>query len=115
MVIQCILYTVPSFVYGSSSRFGLQHSVTLVLGQTLKRILYPLIIFQRLELLKELREMISIADNNKETKQLPMAGGDTGVYNVIPQKRFRPFRTQTRAGEPGKVYIILYYFLLVLT
>ena len=56
--------------------------------------------------------MIGIADNNKETKHLSIGGDDTGVYSVVPQKRFRPFRTQTRAGEPGRFqfssYILIF-------
>lgn len=53
---------------------------------------------QRLQLLKELREMIDIEEKSKEAKQLQIEGDDTGLYRVVPQKRFRPFRTQTRAG-----------------
>ena len=53
-------------------------------------------ILQRLQLLKELRDLLDIGDKRKETKRLEME--DSEYFDVIPQKRFRPFRTQTRAG-----------------
>lgn len=60
---------------------------------------------QRLQLLKDLREMITIEDKNKQAAELKSSyaieNEPTGLWRVMPQKRFRPFRTQTRAGNGG--------------
>lgn len=55
---------------------------------------------QRIQLLKELRGMMDLEEKTKEmdNKDLLIDGDATGLMRVLPQKRFRPFRTQTRAG-----------------
>lgn len=57
--------------------------------------------FQRLQLLKDLREVLEIEERNKqETSKRFVPGPEaTGLMRVMPQKRFRPFRTQTRGGS----------------
>lgn len=57
---------------------------------------------QRLELLKDLREVIELEERNKQEelgKTYTVTDSEpTGLMRVMPQKRFRPFRTQTRGG-----------------
>ncbi|KAL4220900.1 hypothetical protein ACF0H5_019166 [Mactra antiquata] len=55
---------------------------------------------QRLQLLKELRDMIELEERNKQ-EELGQTDNSvpTGLMRVMPQKRFRPFRTQTRGGS----------------
>ncbi|XP_052760822.1 uncharacterized protein LOC128203446 isoform X2 [Mya arenaria] len=56
---------------------------------------------QKLELLKDLREVLAIEERNKEqqyAKRFDNSEEQTGLARVMPQKRFRPFRTQTRGG-----------------
>ncbi|XP_060573890.1 uncharacterized protein LOC132731681 isoform X2 [Ruditapes philippinarum] len=56
---------------------------------------------QRLQLLKELKDMIEIEERNKQEemgKPFVPTNDATGLMRVMPQKRFRPFRTQTRGG-----------------
>ncbi|XP_045161495.1 uncharacterized protein LOC123526424 isoform X2 [Mercenaria mercenaria] len=56
---------------------------------------------QRLQLLKELKDMIELEERNKQEemgKTFVQSNDATGLMRVMPQKRFRPFRTQTRGG-----------------
>jgi hypothetical protein len=55
-----------------------------------------------LQLLKELKDMIEIEERNKQEemgKPFVPTNDATGLMRVMPQKRFRPFRTQTRGGS----------------
>ena len=64
-----------------------------------------LVYLQRLELLKDLREVLALEERNKDqtfAKHYPSSEEQTGLMRVMPQKRFRPFRTQTRGGSEYK-------------
>lgn len=56
---------------------------------------------QRLQLLKDIRDMIDFEERHKQEelgKTFVPNTEATGLMRVMPQKRFRPFRTQTRGG-----------------
>ncbi|KAH3827555.1 uncharacterized protein LOC127830958 [Dreissena polymorpha] len=53
---------------------------------------------QRAQLLKDLREALAITEEKQYVKSFEDSDAENGIVRVLPQKRFSPFRTQTRGG-----------------